>query len=123
MSYLDDHKLLSDRQHAFRKSHSRETQLATVIDGWAKILDNQGQVDTFILDFEKKKRLTLLRMNYFKANGSVMKLVGRQLNGLMPPFAIDNKEFWLMAINQTGLLLYLVFLRAPFSAPCCSRCI
>ena len=40
-------------QHAFRKSHSCETQLATVIDDWAKILDNQGQVDTFILDFEK----------------------------------------------------------------------
>ena len=24
-----------------------------MIDDWAKILDNQGQVDTFILDFEK----------------------------------------------------------------------
>ena len=32
---------------------SCETQLITVIDDWAKILDNQGQVDTFILDFEK----------------------------------------------------------------------
>ena len=30
-----------------------ETQLATVINDWAKILDNKGQVDTFILDFEK----------------------------------------------------------------------
>ena len=46
-------KLLSDRQHAFRKGHSFETQLATVINDWAKILDNRGQVDTFILDFEK----------------------------------------------------------------------
>ena len=53
MSHLDHHNLLSDRQHAFRKSHSFETQLATVIDDLAKILDNQGQVDTFILDFEK----------------------------------------------------------------------
>ena len=32
---------------------SCETQLATVINDWAKILDNKGQVDTFILDFEK----------------------------------------------------------------------
>ena len=53
MSHLDHHKLLSDRQHAFRKSYSCETQLATVIDDWAKIIDNKGQVDTFILDFEK----------------------------------------------------------------------
>ena len=51
--HLDEYKLLSDRQHAFRKGHSCETQLTTVINDWAKILDNRGQVDTFILDFEK----------------------------------------------------------------------
>ena len=32
--------------------HSCETQLTTVINDWAKILDNREQVDTFILDFE-----------------------------------------------------------------------
>ena len=53
MAHLDEYKLLSDRQHAFRKGHSCETQLTTVINDWAKILDNRGQVDTFILDFEK----------------------------------------------------------------------
>ena len=52
MTHLDENKLLSDRQHAFRKRHSCETQLTTVINDWAKILDNR-QVDTFILDFEK----------------------------------------------------------------------
>ena len=41
------------RQNAFRKGHSCETQLTTVIHDWDKILDNRGQVDTFILDFEK----------------------------------------------------------------------
>ena len=53
MAHLDEYKLLSDRQHAFRKGHSCETQLTIVINDWAKILDNRGQVDTFILDFEK----------------------------------------------------------------------
>ena len=52
MTHLDEHKLLSDR-HAFRKKHSCETQLITVIDDWAKIFSKGGQVDTFILDFEK----------------------------------------------------------------------
>ena len=42
MPHLDEHKLLSDKQHAFRKWHSCETQLATVINNWAKILDNKG---------------------------------------------------------------------------------
>ena len=53
MDHLEKHNLLSDRQHAFRKKHSCETQLVTVINDWAKILDKGGQVDTFILDFEK----------------------------------------------------------------------
>ena len=32
MAHLDEYKLLSDRQHAFRKGHSCETQLTTVIN-------------------------------------------------------------------------------------------
>ena len=42
-----------DGQHAFRKRHSCETQLTTVINDCAKLLDNRGQADTFRLDFEK----------------------------------------------------------------------
>ena len=66
MAHLDEHKLLSDRQHAFRKRHSCETQLIIVINDWAEILDNGGQVDTFILDFEKA--FDTPRMNYLNAN-------------------------------------------------------
>ena len=53
MAHLDERKLFSEKQLAFRKWYSCETQLITVIDIWAKILDYQGQIDTFILDFEK----------------------------------------------------------------------
>ena len=41
-----------DNMH-LEKRHSCETQLTTVINELAKILDNGVQVDTFILDFEK----------------------------------------------------------------------
>ena len=55
MAHLDEYtsRLLSDRQHAFRKRHRCETQLTIVINDGIKILDNRGQIDTFILDFEK----------------------------------------------------------------------
>ena len=53
MIHLDEHKRLLDRQHAFRKRHSCETLLITVINVWAKILNNGRQVETFILDFGK----------------------------------------------------------------------
>ena len=52
MAHLDEHKLLLDRQHAFRKNRSCESQLITVINDLAKGLDAGSQVDTFILDFE-----------------------------------------------------------------------
>ena len=70
MAHLDEHELLSDRQHAFRKWHSCETQLTTVINDWAKILDKKGQVDTL---YSILKRLSiLLPMNSLKANCSAM---------------------------------------------------
>ena len=69
------YKLLSDKQHAFRKRHSCETQLTTVINDWAKILDNRRQVDTFILDFKKAFDTPL--MNSLKANCLAMESVAR----------------------------------------------
>ena len=53
MSHLDGYKLPSDRQHTFRKRHRCETQLTTVINDWAKVMDISGHVDTFILDLGK----------------------------------------------------------------------
>ena len=44
--------MVSLRMCSIKNKHF-ETQLTTVINDWAKILDNRGQVDTFILDFEK----------------------------------------------------------------------
>ena len=75
MAHLDEHKLLSDRQHAFRKKHSCETQLITVIDDWAKILDKGGQVD--ISFWTLRKLLTHPLMNYLNVSYMAMALVGR----------------------------------------------
>ena len=53
MADLDKHKLLSDRQHAFRRNRSNPNRLITIINDWAKSLDAAGQEDTFTLYFEK----------------------------------------------------------------------
>ena len=72
MSHLDEHKLLSDKQHALRKWHSCGTQLATVINDWAKILDNKGQVDIHI---GLRKSFRHPHMNPLRVNCLVMDLV------------------------------------------------
>ena len=46
MTYLDECQLLSDRQYAFRKKHSCETQLTTIIT-------KESRLNAFILDFAK----------------------------------------------------------------------
>ena len=69
MAHLDKHKLLSDKQHAFRKWSSFETRLTTVINDWAKILDKKGQV----LDFEKA--FDTPHMDSLEVNCLVMELV------------------------------------------------
>ena len=77
--HLDEYQHLSDRQYAFRKRHSCETQLTTVINDWVKILDKGGQVDTFILDFENAFDTRLV--NFLKANYLVKALVERHFSG------------------------------------------
>jgi hypothetical protein len=53
MFHLEEHNVITDKQHAFRKHHSCETQLCLVIHDWARNIDKNKQTDIFILDFEK----------------------------------------------------------------------
>ena len=53
MCNLEEHNVITDKQHAFRKHHSCETQLCSVIHDWARNIDKNKQTDIFILDFEK----------------------------------------------------------------------
>ena len=66
MAHLDEYKLLSDRQHAFRKGLSCKTQLTTVINNWAKILAIEDRLthSYWIL----KRHLIHTLMNSLKAH-------------------------------------------------------
>ena len=44
---------LHDSHHGFLRGRSTVSQLVLVHDDWAKVLDNQGQVDVVFLDFSK----------------------------------------------------------------------
>ena len=53
MNHLDNHQVLTNNQHGYRRGRSCETQLAGLVDDFAKILDRKSQVDMVILDFSK----------------------------------------------------------------------
>ena len=92
-----------------------------MIDDWAKLLDNQGQVDRFILDFEKAfdtppHELIKSKLCSYGIGGKTIKWIDAFL-------CYRQQRVLLMALTLTELLLYLVSLRAPFVVPCCFRCI
>jgi len=51
MKHLEDQNILSDNQFGFRSKHSCESQLLITINGIAKDIDRNLQVDAAILDF------------------------------------------------------------------------
>ena len=115
MAHMDEYKLLSDRQHAFLKKHSCETQLITVINDWAKILDHDRQIDTFILDFKKAFYTlppTTASMNYLNViDGKTMKWIYS--------FLCDRQKHVLVKmLNRTGPLFCQVFPKAQFLNLC-----
>ena len=53
MAHLEEHQLLVNFQHGFRRGYSCETQLITIIEQVARYLDNGSQTDLLLLDFSK----------------------------------------------------------------------
>ena len=122
MAHLDRYKLLSDRQHAFRKRHSCETQLTTVINEWAKILAKRGQVDTFIVEFEKAfdtppHELLKSKLFSYGIGGKPRKLIDsflcfRQQRVVVYGVKSDWASVWPGVLQGTGLgpLLFSLYI-------------
>ena len=53
MSHLGRNNILSDSQHGFRRGHSCETQLVSIIEHVTGNLDLGHQIDMILLDFSK----------------------------------------------------------------------
>ena len=120
MAHLDEYKLLSDRQHAFRKGHSCETQLTTVINDMAKILDNRGQVDTFILDFEKAFDTApheLLKSKLFSYG-----IGGKTLKWMDSFLCFRQQRVVVNGVKSDWAPICRVSPRAPFLVPSYSLC-
>jgi len=70
MKHFDEHSILVDCQHGFRKRRSCETQLLGLTEELHQYLEGKGQVDMIVLDFSKAfdkvphQRLMMKLWNY-----------------------------------------------------------
>ena len=53
LNHLDEHKILADSQHGFRKRRSCDTELLLTCHDLSSVVNDCGQVDMLVLDFAK----------------------------------------------------------------------
>ena len=77
MKHFDEHNIITDYQHGFRKSRSCESQLLLTVQDIAKGLDEGKQIDAILLDFSKAfdkvphARL-LTKLDYYGVRGNTL---------------------------------------------------
>ena len=86
MGHLDEHHLLVNYQHGFRRGHSCESQLLTIVEHLARNLDHGRQTRVLLLDFSKTfdtvphKRL-LKKLDHHGICGQLIKWIESWLCG------------------------------------------
>ena len=122
IKYLDDHHLLKDAQHGFRKRRSCESQLILTELDLAKGLNDGEQIDAVLLDFSKAfdkvphQRL-LEKLCHFGVRDSLNKWIADFLADRQQEVVLEGTHF--NATNITsgipqgtvlGPLLFLVYI-------------
>ena len=76
-SHLDNHNILCDKQHGFRRNRSCETQLLSTVHNLAKNLNDGLQTDVMFLDFSKAfdkvdHNLLLHKLEHYGIRGQLL---------------------------------------------------
>ena len=97
MNHLDNNKVLTDFQHAFRKKRSCESQRILTVDEISQALKDGKQVDCILLDFAKAfdkvshKRLAA-KLKNCGVDGSTLLWIQDFLNSRTQVVVVDGEE-------------------------------
>ena len=96
MNHLEQHDLLCDNQHGFRRMRSCETQLIQFVDELARHLHKGKQVDVAVMDFSKAfdvvphKRL-LSKLDFYGIWGCTLNWIDAFLSDRIQQVVIDGE--------------------------------
>ena len=122
MTHFDNHGILVDCQHGFRRKRSCETQLLITSHDLAEILNNHSQTDVAALDFLKAfdkvpHHRLLLKLKYYNLDSHVIGWVESFLSSHTQTVVVDGftsqEAPVLSGVLQgtvLGSLLFLVFI-------------
>jgi len=107
MKHFDQHHILCDEQHGFRKKHSCESQLLLADKDLAKSVDDGQQMDCILLDFSKAfdkvpHKHLLSKLSYYGVRGNTLAWIRE----FLCCHTITHSKFWLMAKNLLKLMYY-----------------
>ena len=95
-NHLDEHRILVDAQHGFRKRRSCNTQLILTCHDLAKVVNDSRQVDMLVLDFAKAfdtvahKRL-LGKLESYGIDGNLYRWIQSFLEGRAQRVVVDGE--------------------------------
>ena len=93
IEHLENHQILSDNQHGFRKHRSCETQLVNTIETVARSLDKKEQVDMLILAFDTVPHQSRInKMEHYGIKSNIHRWVSSWLTQRHQRVCVDEEE-------------------------------